>query len=137
MAELGLGLKEFLRLYTRTVDMGTGWSLSLKELPGNDCIFWKEGCTVYKARPVQCISYPFWSSILVDKSEWEYEAKDCPGIGNGKLVAPHEIQKMLDLRKEHPTIIFPYSIDRNKLDELTVFAFPQADSVKGETEFDF
>ena len=74
---------EFREKYCRVTDFGIVSRLSLTEKPNNDCIMWKEGgCSVYEARPLQCRSFPFWSSNVEDKAAWESAAVDCPGINN-------------------------------------------------------
>ena len=79
-------------------------SLSLLEKPNNDCIFWDSGCTVYKNRPLQCRTYPFWKNILVSEENWEAAGQDCPGINNGKLNTQAEINEYLRLRSAQPII---------------------------------
>jgi Fe-S-cluster containining protein len=41
------------------------------------------GCTVYDARPVQCVTYPFWTHLLVSEGAWKNAAQYCPGMKNG------------------------------------------------------
>jgi Fe-S-cluster containining protein len=82
---LNMGYTDFVETYCRWI---TGWHgkarLSLKEKGNYDCIFWKEGCTVYEARPVQCRTFPFWPDILQSRETWDNAALSCPGIGKGK-----------------------------------------------------
>ena len=73
--------------------------LSLKEKPNLDCILWESGgCSVYEARPLQCRSFPFWSSCVASSEEWEYHARQCPGMGKGPLHSREEIDRWLALR---------------------------------------
>lgn len=45
------------------------------------CPFLKSGkCSVYKARPTQCRTWPYWSELVNEKT-WELLKEDCPGIG--------------------------------------------------------
>jgi Fe-S-cluster containining protein len=68
-------------------------------MPNHDCVFLgPEGCTVYPARPVQCATYPFWSTVVADEQSWEEERRWCPGIGKGPLHTKEEIDKLLDMR---------------------------------------
>jgi Fe-S-cluster containining protein len=78
--------------------------LSLKEKPNFDCIFWEDGCTVYKSRPLQCSTFPFWKPILANAGIWRQMAKDCPGMGNGTLYTFAEIETALESRRIHQNI---------------------------------
>ncbi len=91
--------QEFSIKYCRTVDLGIAKRLSLIETPENDCIFWDQGCTVYKVRPLQCRTYPFWPAILSSAENWDREAQDCPGINQGKRHSAREISSALNKRE--------------------------------------
>lgn len=60
-----------------------GYKYSIKEkIVGlsYDCVFYDrkiEGCSVYMARPTQCITFPFWDYFKNNVSELK---KECPGI---------------------------------------------------------
>ena len=89
--------EEFLSLYTRDVDYGLYYLVSLKEKDNYDCIFLGEnGCSIYEGRPLQCRTYPFWPSIVESRGNWEREKNSCPGIGKGTVVDKKTIQEMLD-----------------------------------------
>jgi len=88
--------EKFIDTYCRYVDMGAFKMLSLKEKENYDCIFLCEkGCTMYKARPRQCMTYPFWAHVLESEETWNEEAKACPGIGKGRLYTKKEIEEKL------------------------------------------
>jgi uncharacterized protein len=93
--------EEFLEKYCRIVDVGFFRKVSLKEKSNYDCIFWLDGvgCSIYEARPLQCRSYPFWPAIVESEESWAEEAKECPGINQGKRHSGKEIQKWLDKRE--------------------------------------
>ncbi len=75
--------------------------MSLIEKRNYDCIFWsEEGCEVYAARPFQCRSFPFWSSIVDDREHWEEQGRSCPGINEGDLHSSSEIERWLTLKGE-------------------------------------
>lgn len=94
LACYNLKLEEFVQKYCRFVPFYDGSEvLCLQEKENYECILWKNGCTAYQHRPVQCSTYPFWSYILKDKDSWNGEAVDCLGINKGKLVSYEEIQK--------------------------------------------
>lgn len=113
----GLSFRDFKARYTKPVDIGTGWCLSLTEKRNNDCILWEKGCTVYEHRPVQCSTYPFWSAILEDGRAWNDEAADCPGINKGQPVSADAIAGKLLARRENPALVLPYSLSWETMDE--------------------
>jgi Fe-S-cluster containining protein len=91
-----LSKDEFIEKYCRFVPFYDGSEvLCLKEKENYDCIFQQKpnGCLVYKARPVQCSTYPFWSFIIKNKETWESEATECPGIGKGRIHTKQEIEE--------------------------------------------
>lgn len=105
-AALDMGYSEIQEAYCRWIPSGGGKELlSLKERSNFDCIFWDGGCTVYKARPLQCRTFPFWPSIMANKNVWNATAVDCPGIGGGSLHGKQEIEGFVDAR-EAESIIF-------------------------------
>ncbi len=97
--------EEFIQVYCRWVILADNFEyLSLKEKSNYDCILWKNGCTAYKFRPLQCSTFPFWDSVVKDKTSWEFSKKECPGIGKGKFHSAEEIQKVLDEQERKPLI---------------------------------
>ncbi len=78
--------------------------LHLKEINMNgNCQFLKgTKCSVYKARPIACRSWPFWKENMNPK-KWNKEIINfCPGIGKGKTIKIIEIEKKIinDLKNE-------------------------------------
>jgi Fe-S-cluster containining protein len=70
--------------------------ISLIEKPNYDCIFWEsDGCSVYRHRPMQCRSYPFWSGNLISRHSWEQLKSSCPGIGAGRVHSRREIERWI------------------------------------------
>ncbi|MDR0644266.1 MAG: YkgJ family cysteine cluster protein [Treponema sp.] len=106
----GISVEEFTTLFCRWVpsENGLDENLSLKEIPLGggefDCVFWKEGCSVYESRPVQCRVFPFWDFILKDEKSWNRAAAECPGLGKGELHPFDEIQAYLEELRIHPPI---------------------------------
>jgi Fe-S-cluster containining protein len=91
--------------WCRWVSKGDGFEyLCLKEKSNFDCILWDNGCMAYELRPLQCSSYPFWSSLLSDIDWWEANGRDCPGINKGKRHELAEIEGHLTARKSQPYI---------------------------------
>ena len=78
--------------------------IHLKELKKNkgNCIFLeKKRCSVYKSRPIQCRTWPFWNENMNAKT-WNNDISlNCPGIGKGKIVTQKTILKMLQKDKEN------------------------------------
>jgi Fe-S-cluster containining protein len=88
-----LKTKDFINLYC---DKSNGF-IHLKETKANgDCQFLiNKRCSVYKARPTQCRTWPFWSNNMNVKI-WNKEiSKFCPGIGRGKLISKINIDKKI------------------------------------------
>ncbi|MDC7221443.1 MAG: YkgJ family cysteine cluster protein [Spirochaetales bacterium] len=99
LKETGLDRDAFIKEYCKVADMGYEKRISIKEKPNNDCIFWDNGgCSVYKARPFQCRSYPFWAMVVENEQVWEEEKAYCPGIGKGKVHRKEEIEDWLKKR---------------------------------------
>jgi len=97
---LTMTIDAFKKAYCRVVDFGFVTRLSLTETAIFDCIFWKNGCTVYEARPLQCRSYPFWSGNLHAQDRWQEEAQDCPGMNKGTVHTHAVIEAWLSQREK-------------------------------------
>jgi Fe-S-cluster containining protein len=103
---------EYQMEYTVFIQMWCRWvafdqnseRLSLKEKSNYDCIFWKDGCTVYQARPLQCRSFPFWDSLVCSSHAWQRAGNECPGIGAGTLHSGNTIAALLRQREAEPPI---------------------------------
>ncbi len=94
---LNMSIPNFLEVYCTSVVTGEDVKISLRELSNYDCIFWKDGCSIYPVRPNQCKTFPFWPSVLKSKDVWDSMAKECPGINCGKLWSKEDIEKQLKL----------------------------------------
>jgi Fe-S-cluster containining protein len=104
---LGIREAEFDILYT--------WEkygvLSLREKPNYDCVFLKTEnggaeCGVYKARPAQCRTFPFWPSVMESRRSWDDFALSCPGMDNGFFHGRDEISEILDSYSKNTTAEF-------------------------------
>jgi Fe-S-cluster containining protein len=104
---LQVGYTEFMEQYCRWVPQGGGTErLSLIERPNKDCVLWKDGCSVYEARPLQCKAFPFWPSILKNVSgAWKAAARDCPGMGRGTLHSADTIEAWLEQQRAEPALV--------------------------------
>ncbi len=97
-AELNMTPEAFIEKHTRTAP---GGRRSLLEKPNRDCQFLardrhgKALCLVYHARPVQCRTWPFWSSNLESAADWKSAARSCPGMNAGTHHALPVIQAAL------------------------------------------
>ena len=91
-ARLGMDAAGFLSRYTRRVD----GELSLREQADGSCVLFVSGvgCRTYEARPRQCRTWPFWARIVATPAAWQRESADCPGMGEGDLIGPDEIQEL-------------------------------------------
>jgi Fe-S-cluster containining protein len=105
-AEQKMSRRDFIKAYCRWVRPDGGKEyLSLREKPGYDCIFWKDGCTVYRSRPLQCRNFPFWDSVLSSRASWEAAKRACPGMGKGKFHDLDQIEVCLKTRLDEPVIL--------------------------------
>jgi hypothetical protein len=102
---LKMDKKSIIAVYCRWV---TDWKgeevLSLKEKSNMDCILWDNGCTVYTSRPLQCITFPFWDSVIATEQNWEIAASGCPGMNSGDLHTKYKIDENIKLRISQPII---------------------------------
>ncbi|MGL4986789.1 MAG: YkgJ family cysteine cluster protein [Treponemataceae bacterium] len=101
LASLNVTANEFVKKYCRWVfsykahdSANVSEALCLQEMSSYDCIFWKNGCTVYDARPIQCRTYPFWDFLLATEKAWIAEKKSCPGIGAKSSKSFDEIESL-------------------------------------------
>lgn len=98
--------EEFIAVYCRWMENDDGKKyLSLREKKNMECIFWDKGCSAYQARPTQCRTYPFWTSVLKDRESWQKESQDCPGINTGSHHSKEEIQEQLELYQSRKPIV--------------------------------
>ena len=96
---LKLSTAAFTRKYCET----TNGFFHLRN-PASDCEFLDGSrCSVYAARPDQCRTFPFWPENM-NRKVWNGEvARDCEGVGRGRLWSRAEIEKLLaDERRRLP-----------------------------------
>ncbi|MCC6906756.1 MAG: YkgJ family cysteine cluster protein [Phycisphaerales bacterium] len=97
-ATLGLSEQETESRYTRQLH----GRRSLTEQPGEhgyDCVFLdrtsvpgKAVCGIYRARPMQCRTWPFWPENLRHPRDWQRAGRTCPGINTGPLIPVESIR---------------------------------------------
>ena len=90
-----LYIKDFIHLYCDKTD---GFIHFKEKLKNGNCQFLKnKRCDVYKARPTQCRTWPFWKENMNTKT-WNNEiANFCPGVGKGEIIEQNNINKSLEL----------------------------------------
>ena len=107
ISTLKLSRAEFLDAYCRKVNIGGFFRLSLKEKINYDCIFWEDGgCIVYRQRPLQCRSFPFWNAHMASPESWIDLSCQCPGIGQGRVHKKENIEYWLNRRLDEKLIVF-------------------------------
>jgi Fe-S-cluster containining protein len=107
--DLKMEYTSFIKTWCRWVPFARGRERgagrrSLREKSNFDCIFWKDGCTVYDARPLQCRTFPFWDTVVSSPESWEAAGLSCPGINTGELHTGKEIENALRLMGEELVI---------------------------------
>jgi uncharacterized protein len=98
MAEhLKLGLRDFTKQYC---DKTKGYFHLKEDAKRSECLFLeKRKCGIYKARPTQCRTWPFWPDTMNAKT-WNSEVKGfCPGVGKGRVHTAEEISKSMSEQK--------------------------------------
>jgi len=103
--EFKMSYTEFIEVWCRWIPFTGGKErlserLSLKEKSNFDCIFWKNRCTVYHVRPLQCRTFPFWDYTVCSNEAWNNAGKNCPGINSGALHSVEEIEGCLRSMEE-------------------------------------
>ncbi|MBQ6107728.1 MAG: YkgJ family cysteine cluster protein, partial [Thermoguttaceae bacterium] len=87
----GLTKEDFEAKFVREI----GSRKSLIEFINGDCVFYDRfhtNCNIYRDRPVQCRTWPFWGSNLKDEAAWENASRGCKGCNRGKLYTVEEIE---------------------------------------------
>ncbi len=105
-----LSQKEFILQFCQTTDDYIHL-VEKKNLNGK-CIFLnKNRCTIYKSRPTQCRTWPFWNENMNPKI-WNKEISIyCPGIGKGKKINSQTIKKFLKEDYENDKSIIKNTIN--------------------------
>jgi len=90
---LGLSKKKLLETHAYPMKGGH----SIRERENGDCVFLDgKMCRIYEARPTQCRTFPFWPEVLRSEEKWKQAARDCEGIGQGRLYSRDEIMRILN-----------------------------------------
>lgn len=79
------------------------------------CIFLKnKKCSVYKSRPSQCRTWPFWNENMNAKIWNEDISINCPGVGKGNIIPSEAIKNLLKKDLENEKSIFKKKINPQK-----------------------
>ena len=94
-----LRFKDFIELYCDTTN---GFIHFKEKKRDGKCQFLiKKKCSIYKDRPTQCRTWPFWPENMNVKT-WNNQIKKfCPGVGKGKLFSNREINKIIKKEQEN------------------------------------
>jgi len=89
----GLSVKDFINKYCSIENN----YYHLKETKKNgDCIFLENNkCNVYKSRPIQCRTWPFWEENMGAKKWKKNIVNFCPGVGKGRSYKIEDINKIV------------------------------------------
>jgi len=90
---------EFIHLYCDKTD---GFTHLKENLKNGYCQFLNDKkCSVYKARPTQCRTWPFWNENMNVKV-WNHDiTKFCPGVGKGKIINKKKIDNNLKIDEQN------------------------------------
>lgn len=103
-AAVGLDVTTFIKRYARRIGKRFSLSERLTE-HGYDCVFLDREtrpgaalCKLYKARPAQCRTWPFWPENLSSPEAWASTkaTTPCPGMGQGQVIPVEAITARLN-----------------------------------------
>jgi Fe-S-cluster containining protein len=102
---LELSDEEFFLEYCEIVDLHLAQRVSLIAEENGDCVFLGDaGCEVYEHRPLQCQTFPFWPTNLLDEQAWQEAGRSCPGINQGRCWSSEEISECVKRRERDPLL---------------------------------
>ena len=94
---LNITIQEFSNKHLRKI----GDRFSLRESAQTyDCTFLHENkCSIYKTRPKQCRTYPWWIQNLRSREDWEIARLTCEGINHpdAAIISQQEIEHLSTL----------------------------------------
>lgn len=96
---LDISVDLFVRKYVRQKD--NRYSLIEKRHENFDCIFLKEKkCLIYKVRPLQCRTFPWWKNNLQSEESWKCVSQLCEGINDQAPIVPYEVIEKIIPQKQ-------------------------------------
>jgi uncharacterized protein len=95
MAEfLNISPDVFKKTYVRRKD--NRYALIEKKSQNYDCVFLKDKkCSIYKARPKQCRTFPWWKHNLISEESWKEASISCEGINDQAPL--HPLSEIMEL----------------------------------------
>ena len=101
---LNISNKIFKKKYCEITD---GY-LHLKEIHKNgNCQFLdKKKCSIYKSRPTQCRTWPFWAENMNSKVWNKSVVNFCPGIGKGERISKNKINRFIKIDEKNAQKIY-------------------------------
>ena len=93
---LKISVDELRRKYLKRVGFRT---TIVEDRFTKDCIFLRvteqgRECEIYRVRPNQCRTWPFWVSNLTSANAWNEAVKKCGGVNRGRYYSFEEIEKI-------------------------------------------
>lgn len=98
--KLGLSARQFRRQYLETAEDG---SEGVRLVGDGVCPFLlpDKRCSIYRVRPDQCRTYPFWPELVFSETSWAEEKCRCEGIGRGPVIPENDIRERLSAHKKY------------------------------------
>lgn len=92
--ETGLKAEDFSIPFTHSPP----YTREMRKLNGK-CVFLKDGlCSIYGARPITCVFYPFFlSRIDQERYRFELTPEKCIGLGTGHEVSKRQFVRLFNL----------------------------------------
>jgi Fe-S-cluster containining protein len=95
---LEIKLSEFTKNYCHKAD---GFWAIKDNSAGPECLFLKDNkCSIYKGRPTQCRTWPFWPDVMNARSWRKDVSAFCPGVGKGRTYSYEEMSKFANEQQE-------------------------------------
>lgn len=88
ISALNLSREQVAEKYWRV----SGSIVQMKTIDGH-CVFYKDGCSVYRGRPWRCAQWPLVPAILADENNFIIIKNSCPGIN--RSLSYEEFKKLL------------------------------------------
>ena len=88
ISALNLSREQVAEKYWRV----SGSIVQMKTIDGH-CVFYKDGCSIYRGRPWRCAQWPLVPAILGDENNFIIIKNSCPGIN--RSLSYEEFKKLL------------------------------------------
>lgn len=68
----------------------------LQSIDGGCVLLEPDGlCGLYRARPLQCRTWPWWAGVIASRGAWQAATSSCPGMNCGHRWRAHEIEEQV------------------------------------------